>query len=265
MTDVATPPITPATPVTPASPPTPDPNAGRDKFTKPDGSTDVDALRKSYDELQKKLGTPKPETPPAEPEGLGITPDAPNALANLLTVETILKKSGLKPEELKAQWEKSGELTPAQYSKFGLAGLSKELAHELVSGIAAKATLKSQSEAKFRAEGDAIAGGKEQHDLLRDWAKSNIPAPKLKAWAQLVDSDPANYVDMVRMIAAEYAAKNGDKADLISAESVAAGSAKPAENSKEFSKLFKLHTQGDAAATARINATSQSTIDSWNR
>jgi len=260
----------PVPPVTPVTPPATPESVVPAKFKNADGTPNVEALAKSYIELEKsKYGNPRSETPadpPVEqPEGLALTPDAPNALANLLTVETILKKSGLKAEDLQKQWSEHGELTPAQYSKFGLAGLSKELAHELVGGIAAKAQLRTQNEAAARGQAEVIAGGKDQHETLRAWAKANWSPAKLNGWKNLVEADPSNYIDMVRAIAGDYAAKNGDKSELVNAESVATDGAKPAENSKEFAKLLKAANGGDAAAWARINATSQATINGWTK
>jgi hypothetical protein len=259
----------------PQTPPTPPAFEVPAKFKNPDGTPNWENFVKSYTAMEPEYtrlkqgvqqpgGTPPaegtPDTPPTRPS---LEIDTPKPGLESLSQEIILKRSGLKVEDIEKQWTETGDLTPEQYSALGRAGMSKQFAREYVEGIAAKAELEASRVTGYQREGEEIAGGKQQHEMLREWAKANVDAQKLAGWNAQVKANPSFYPDMVRLIAMEYTNKVGEKPNLVSAESAATSGAQPAKDSKELAKLVKeLSNSTDpgvqASLMARIRATKAS-------
>lgn len=252
----------------PVTPPAPQPDEAPipDKFKNQDGTLNAQALLKSYNAIEPEWtrlkqkgdssGTPAAPETPADASDDGLTLSDPVDTTNLLTQEVILKKAGLKPADIAKQMQEHGDLTPAQYSAFGRAGLAKDLAHQFVRGIAATAKLEHMEKTAALQSAHQIAGGSEQFQVVWNWAKNGgVDAADRARFDKMVKSDPANYAHVTRLLVAAYAESNGDKAELVKGDGFTAGGAQPAKDAAEYSKLLKLHAKGDKNATARIMAT----------
>lgn len=259
------------------NPPAPNPNpppapaawatAVPEKFRRETPELTLAEIAKSYTELEKKVGT-APVAPAPEPErpSLAIKPAPTVDAGNELNTESLFKRTGLTIETVTKQWQEKGALTPEQYQAFGRAGFSKDLINDHLAGQQARAQLRANAEASAKLAGIEAAGGEQQHNTLREWAAANLDPSKLATYAKLIEEDASSYPDVVRLIAAEYAKKTatGDSKPLITGDGTPSGST-PAKDAKEFSALVKAAGEGDMTARARINATTQATINSWSR
>lgn len=247
----------------PETPPAPPPPAADAvdipaKFKNADGTPNVAALAKSYLELEKKSsagGNPAaPETPrQSAKDSLLLNENDPGD--NLLTMDLVLKRSGLKPADIEQTWREKGDLTPQQYSALGRAGFSKDFARQIVKGIAAEAALEEQAVLTAVSEAETVAGGKDELGVLREWYKANGDKERLARFDAQIKNDPKVYPDIARLMLMEYTAKNGTKPQLVAGEKPASAAGGAATSAEEYAKLVKAYARGDQAAKARIEAT----------
>lgn len=174
----ATPPVDPNAPVRPEHIP--------EKFWK-DGKVDVDAMAKSYGELEKK-GT-KPEEKPA-----GTTEEKPvdqkPATENVDQAGVdALTKAGLKADDFITELQTNGELTPESYAKLATAGFSKSLVDTYLQGLQSTANAQADSVKELQ----AVAGGEEGFGQMANWVVEQVKAGSMTreeviAYNKAVDS-----------------------------------------------------------------------------
>lgn len=193
-----------------------------------DGTPFKDAveLEKSYKVLESLQGRKAPATPPAptapatppatKPDDLSIKgpPPPPVPTSTKKGYAKVLEAAGLagKEAELAETYRKNGgRLNPEHYAAFEKVGRDPEEVDQVMAGQMALAQQEAAAIEGYRSEGAKIAGGPQQHDTLRQWAldPANIPTEKLARWNKQVESDPAFYPELVRLISIEYAEKNG--------------------------------------------------------
>lgn len=133
---------------------------------------DVTALERGYEDLETMIGrsaappATKTETPKPG-DGLQLTkPEA--------TVEAILTSAGLKGEDLGAQWQKAGYLTPEQYKALADKGYPKATVDSYMQGQAAIAQNADAANASIRQEATRLAGGEQQLESLIAWADAAL-------------------------------------------------------------------------------------------
>lgn len=164
------------------------------------GEVNVEAMAKSYAELEKGKSGKKAEEPPAPKEG--ETPPPTNE------VKDALKDAGLNFDEFNAEFLGEGKLSDGSYKKLSEAGYSKEIVDVYVAGLTA------QGAALTQAAHDG-AGGAEKFAQVQQWAAQNVAQADLDAYnAVLETADPAKIRLAVQGLAAKYAAAEGTDAEF---------------------------------------------------
>jgi hypothetical protein len=185
---------------------------------------DIVALETHYLKAEQLMGrlsskekpAPSKEKLPETPDKLGIEaeaeiePTAPNA-AGKRGYEAVLEKAGLagKEKELFQKFQKNGKLHDDDYAAFAKAGRDKDEINSFLSGQVAIAAREADRIQTIHTKADTVAGGREQHKVLREWARSNMDPAWLRRWSEISASDPDRYPEMIQLINAEYQKKNG--------------------------------------------------------
>ena len=182
------------------------------KFMNEDGSVNVEAMAKSYSELEKKLSQPKAQatTPTEEPKEAPKqdkpTEDSPKEtpkVENEGQARELVTSKGIDFDGLAREFSASGNLSEETYTRLEAAGINKDTVDAYIQGQVALAE-KYQNEAM-----DAI-GGKEAYQAMAQWAKDNLAPGQLKAYNQAVasyDMDTVNFA--VQGLKAQYDKANG--------------------------------------------------------
>ena len=182
------------------------------KFLNEDGSVNVEAMAKSYSELEKKLSQPKAQatTPTDEPKEAPKqdkpTEDSPKEtpkVENEGQARELVTSKGIDFDGLAREFSASGNLSEETYTRLEAAGINKDTVDAYIQGQVALAE-KYQNEAM-----DAI-GGKEAYQAMAEWAKDNLAPGQLKAYNQAVasyDMDTVNFA--VQGLKAQYDKANG--------------------------------------------------------
>jgi hypothetical protein len=151
--------------------PQPETPAIPEKFKKADGTLDVDALTKSYAELEAKLGaTSKPADPLSTKPGSIKLPDPPKGGAEV---------TGEELSEFAAEFAEKGELSEDAYAKLKRKGYSRELVDGFIEGQVAVA---AQREAQVLEK----VGGREQYAKVVEWAVANLTTEEREAYNRAV-------------------------------------------------------------------------------
>jgi hypothetical protein len=176
-----TPIVQPATPTVtpPATPPAGETPAGERVYA--GKYKTVEDLEKSYVELQKKLGGPKP---PADADALKIdTTPAPKVeeIPDTADLGVVLEKAGLKQEEVAKAFGETGKLTDDQYKAIkNKYGLPRAAVDQFMAGQAAQAAVQTITQKQIRAEAATIAGSEEALTALLSTAKDFVPADEIE-------------------------------------------------------------------------------------
>lgn len=235
------------------------------KFKNQDGTANVDAILKSYTELEKKVGKPPETVAPVEPK-----PDAkPNPLSikqepiagDLLTFETVLKKVGVDPTELAKSWTETGDLTPQQRKAFNRNGYGDDIARTIVKGQYAAAKLEAMETEQAYKSGMEVVGGEQQLKTLIDWYNANADADDVADLDKMVKENPKRFTRAVEIMNLAYTKKNGEKSNLVSGDT-AVNTGKGATSLKDYREALR---RGDQASRDKVVATTQAQIDEWMR
>ena len=181
------------------------------KFMNDDGSVNVEAMAKSYSELEKKLSQPKaqttsteePKEAPKTDKPTEVTPKEAPKVENEGQARELVTSKGIDFDGLAREFSASGNLSEETYTKLEAAGINKDTVDAYIQGQVALAE-KYQNEAM-----DAI-GGKEAYQAMAEWAKDNLAPGQLKAYNQAVasyDMDTVNFA--VQGLKAQYDKANG--------------------------------------------------------
>jgi len=144
------------------------------------GAINTDALLQSYTELERTRSA----QPPAN------TPAAPASKVDMAALDADIAASG-------------GELTDELYTKYEQQGLPRELLDRHVSA------LKSEYQ-QFESQVFEIAGGKDQYNAVREWAKTNVPKAALQAFNDALEGDSSQALLAVQGLVAQYRNANGN-------------------------------------------------------
>lgn len=180
------------------------------KFMKEDGSVNVEALAKSYQELEKKLSQPKAQTQevpneaPKEdkPTEEQPTKEAPN-VENEQQARELVSSKGIDFDALTQEYTALGGLSPKSYEALAKAGIPQETVDAYVQGQFALAE-------KFQGEAMDMVGGREAYNEMADWARTNMTPGQLQAYNNAVASrDPDVIKFAVGALKAQYESANG--------------------------------------------------------
>lgn len=149
-----------------------------EKFMTKDGQVNTEALLKSYEELQKKLGSQnqaKPEEP-AKPEAEPAkAPEGDEAAA----AKDVVESKGFDFNDLTKEYIDKGELSNETYDKLAKSGLPKNVVDQYIEGQ------KALSE-KFQVDVMSTVGGQESYSEMTKWASDNLSPQQLDAFNRAV-------------------------------------------------------------------------------
>lgn len=183
------------------------------KFMNEDGSVNVEAMAKSYSELEKKMSQPKaPQTTPTEEPKEAPKQDKPTEeppkegtkVENEGQARELVTSKGIDFDGLAREFSAKGELSNETYSKLEAAGINKDTVDAYIQGQVALAE-------KYQNEAMDQIGGKEAYQAMATWAKDNLSPGQLKAYNQAVasyDMDTVNFA--VQGLKAQYDKANGN-------------------------------------------------------
>lgn len=165
------------------------------------GEVNVEALAKSYTELEKKAAAPKPNANGETANGENA--DGANANDNA-NAESLKEFAGLRQQatDLLAKGE---PLTDEVYAGLEKHGLSRDDVDAFIAGQEALGQL-----ARYQVHGEA--GGEEQYKSMIEWARANYSAEEVQIYDRDIHSgDPNVRLAAVRGLKARYSQANGEE------------------------------------------------------
>ena len=180
------------------------------KFMKEDGSVNVEALAKSYQELEKKLSQPKAQTqeePKPAPTQDKPTQEQPKEetpnVENENQARELVTSKGIDFDALTQEYNNLGGLSPKSYEALAKAGIPQETVDAYVQGQFALAE-------KYQADAMDMVGGRDNYNEMADWARTNMTPGQLQAYNNAVASrDPDVIKFAVGALKAQYESSNG--------------------------------------------------------
>lgn len=223
-----------------------DPNADApaipQKFLKEDGTVNVEALAKSYQELEKKLSQPKAQTqeePKEAPKEDKPTEETPKEevpkLENEQQARELVTSKGIDFDALAQEYTALGGLTPQSYESLAKAGIPKETVDSYIQGQFAIAE-------KYQAEAMDMVGGRESYNEMAEWARTNMTQGQLQAYNNAVASrDPDVIKFAVGALKAQYENANGysPKRQLMGSTNSSGESVKPFMSRAQYVDAIK--------------------------
>ena len=212
------------------------------KFLNEDGSVNVEAMAKSYSELEKKLSQPKAQTqeePKEAPKEDKPTEEQPNKETPQVESEQqareLVSSKGIDFDALTQEYNTLGGLTPKSYEALEKAGIPKETVDAYVQGQFALAE-------KFQGEAMDMVGGREAYNEMAEWARTNMTPGQLQAYNNAVASrDPDVIKFAVGALKAQYENANGysPKRQLMGSTNSSGESIKPFMSRTQYVDAIK--------------------------
>lgn len=202
------------------------PDAPAEKATRPEhipekfwdaekGVVNVEAMAKSYAELEKKGA--KPEVKPEEKPVVD-----PNAKPEEPTeVTDAIEAAGLKRDDLTKAFMESGTLSDEQFASLAKAGYDKATVDIYLAGLKSVQGAAAAAEAAQEAEVNeiiSVVGTAEQYVSLTKWAAQNLPQADNDAFDRAVSAGDKGQAKLaVEGLLAKYFAKEGREGELVTA------------------------------------------------
>ena len=208
------------------------------KFMTEDGQVNVDALLKSYQELEKKMSQPKAPQPEVKAEA--PVEDNAEAKDESQVNETdqareLVTSTGIDFDGLTKEFAEKGQLTDDAYAKLDAAGIPKATVDAYIQGQMALAE-------KYQSEALASIGGKEAYSEITDWARNNLTQGQLQAYNNAVASSDMDTVQLaVQGLKAQYDRANGaaPKRQLMGSTGSSGDSVKPFMSRTQYVDAIK--------------------------
>ena len=180
------------------------------KFLNEDGSVNVEAMAKSYSELEKKMSQPKAqpqdapkEAPKEDKQPEGEKKQEPAKVENEGQARELVTSKGIDFDGLAREFAAKGELSDDTYTKLEAAGINKGTVDAYIQGQVALAE-------KYQNEAMDLIGGKDAYQEMSAWAKDNLTPGQLKAYNNAVASYDMDTVNLaVQGLKAQYDKANG--------------------------------------------------------
>lgn len=161
------------------------------------GQVKVEALAKSYAELERARGGAPAGTPPAPGQGLNVpTPPVPQPGAAKVDMGKFTQ-----------EFASAGALSEASYAELQSLGYDKALVDGYITGEIAKAQLREQ-------QGMALAGGADQYTQMVSWAAGALTPAEIQAFNSAVSGSPEQMKLAITALKAQYEAANGKEPSL---------------------------------------------------
>jgi hypothetical protein len=226
-----------------------------EKFWNADkGEVNVEALAKSYAELEKARSSAKPadakpaDAKPAEGKPAEGAPDAAAA--------TAVAAAGLDMGKLETEFAESGKLSDDSIAAFEKVGISRAHIDAYFEGQKALAD-------RVIAEVHSVAGGEPEFKAMSAWAGANLSDAEIEAFNAAMNGGAAAARLAVQGLAARYAAENGKQGKVLggSAGAASVGYASQAELTRDM-RDPKYAT--DPAYRAKVEQKLSVTTAFWN-
>lgn len=213
--------------------------------TRPEGLPDkfesVEAMAKSYAELESKLGQPKEEAPAEEAK----TEEPKN---DLEIADQAVESAGLNMDDLSQEYQDNGQLADESYEKLAKAGIPKETVDQFIAGQQALAD-KQSSDVK------ALVGGAEAYSDMTQWAGQNLSTAEVEAYNKAVNSGDMETVKLaVSGLQARYTADNGSDPKLVAGKAGATSNAGYQSWAQVQADMSKPEYSKDPAFQAEVQA-----------
>lgn len=144
-------------------------------------------LIKSYQELEKKLGQPKEDTP-----------------AETLKAEAPAEGlKGIDFSSIQNEFEENGSLSDDTIKSLEDSGLPKSYVDNYIEGIKAVAT-------RFENEAHESVGGKEEYGKMIDWVQSNLSKDEVNLFNAGIEKDNPTALYTIKGMAARYKAETAE-------------------------------------------------------
>ena len=194
-----------------ATPANDDPPAADRPTWLPEKFASAEDMAKAYGELEKKLGGGQKVDEEAPKGDLKINEKPPEA-----TAEKALEGTGIKLEDLSAEYAKDGKLSEASYETLAKAGIPKATVDDYIAGQEA------QAEVLRLSVFNEVGGEKTYGDMIA-WAATNLTPGEIAAYNAATESGS---LDQLKLAAAGLHAKfvnaNGSDPKLLDAKPGAA-------------------------------------------
>lgn len=176
------------------------------------GTTNVEAMAKSYAELERGRAAPPaaaaPVAAPVDPvavpeEGAPVVPAAPAAVDY---------------QAVTAEYTRDGKLSEARYAELAAAGNSRAVVDQFIEGQKAQAQVAEFQQAAAVSEAHAYAGGVDAYRNMLTWAAAEMSAADQAAFDVAVTGDSASRKQALTSLKANYVAARGSEPRLVAGE-----------------------------------------------
>ena len=173
------------------------------KFLNEDGSVNVEAMAKSYSELEKKMSQPKAQQPQEEPKQVPENQDKPAEETTPEDAKELVTSKGIDFDGLTKEFSTNGQLSDNSYKELADKGIPKETVDAYIQGQMALAE-------KYQDGVVQNVGGQEAYKAMTEWAKTNLTQGQLEAYNTAVSSSNMDTVNLaVQGLKAQYDRANG--------------------------------------------------------
>lgn len=231
-----------------------------DKFKNADGTTNVEALLKSYKELEKSKGTNQEQSPENKDKPNTETKD--NKDNNSLKIESVqdainvAQEKGIDYTKVEQEYVKTGKLSEDTYKMLGEKGIPKEMVNQFLAGQQAQAD-------KIRTDILTSVGGEEKYKEMTTWALNNLSESELDSYNRVMQTNDKGFIELaVNGLKSKYVEANGQPpAKLITGKSPqvdTTSSVQPLNSMQEYANLvndprYKTDATFRNNAIARLN------------
>jgi hypothetical protein len=157
------------------------------------GTVNVDALLKSYGELEKGRSVPQETKPAGAPDAVEKTKDG----ADQTDAEKVVQSAGLNWDDISSKVETKGELDAADYEALAKAGVPKAIVDSHIA-------LVKQVQAETTAKAVAHAGGQEALDSMFAWAGKSLTPAQVQGYNAMLAGP--NWMAALDALKTQYAA-----------------------------------------------------------
>lgn len=193
-----------------------------------EGKVNVEAMAKSYKELEAKVGAAKPAE--QQQQQVQQKPDEAKTLEDQ-QAEEIAKVAGVDVATLQSEYDATGSLSDDSYGKLAQAGIPKALVDEFIAGRVAKAQAQADSLI-------SIAGGEEEFGKIAAWAQKSWEPAKLEQYNSAVTGSNAAVAEMaLKALVQDYKTANPARPNIFT----------PANNPAAAGDVFMSFEQMQAA------------------
>ncbi len=149
----------------------------------------VEALEKSYMELQQKFSEARPKT-------------------SEMTIESVLDAAGVKSDDMFNNFREDGRLSDDQYSKMENMGWSRSVIDQFLQGQVAIAQNGVYAQDRMQRHAHDLAGGQEEFDGLMRWAAQTLPEERIDALNKRLE-DPQGYEGAIKELLWDFKVQTG--------------------------------------------------------